>query len=71
VALTIPRKVIQQTLIHKKDNMDGLLILINILEFITVIINCCASLHMFTTKNITDDPHPVLLNITNNASALS
>jgi hypothetical protein len=27
-------------------------------------------MHMFTTKNITDDPHPVLLNITDNASTL-
>jgi hypothetical protein len=36
-----------------------------------VIINYCASLHVFTTKNITDNPYPVLLNMTDNASALS
>jgi hypothetical protein len=68
--LPLPEKVIQQTLIHKKDNKDGLLISINVLEFVTVIINYCASLHMFTTKIITDNPHPVLLNIID-ASALS
>ncbi len=65
------KEVIQWTLIHKKDNKDGLLILINILEFVTVIINNCASLHVFTMKNITNDPHPVLLNVTNYASALN
>jgi hypothetical protein len=69
--LPFPEKVIQRTLIHKKDNKDGLLISINILEFVTAIINYCASLQVFTTKNITDNSHPVLLNVTNNASALS
>jgi hypothetical protein len=71
--LPFPQKVIQQTLIHKKDNKDDLLISINALEFIMVVINYCycASLHVFTTKNITDHPHTVLLNLTDNASALS
>ncbi len=63
--------MIQRTLIHKKDNKDGLLITIKVLEFTTVIINYCASLHMFPTKNITDNLHPVLLNVTDNASTLS
>jgi hypothetical protein len=36
-----------------------------------VILNYCPSLHVFTTKNIIDNPHPVLLNVTINASALS
>jgi hypothetical protein len=71
VALTIPKKVLQQTLIHKKDNKDGLLISINVLEFVMVTINYCASLYVFTTKNITDDLHPILLNITDITSALS
>jgi hypothetical protein len=70
--LPFPEKVIQQTLIHKKDNNYGLLILINVPVFIMVIIiYYFASLHVFTTKNITVKPHPVLLNVTNNASALS
>jgi hypothetical protein len=56
---------IQQTLIHKKSNKDGLFISCNILEFVMVIINYCASLHVLTTKNITINPHPVLLNVTN------
>jgi hypothetical protein len=47
--LPFPEEVIQQTLMHKKDNKDGLLISINILKFVTVIINYCASLHVFMT----------------------
>jgi hypothetical protein len=69
--LPFPEEGIQQTLMHKKDNKDGQLILINVLKFVTVIINYCASLHMFMTRSIKTDPHPVLLNVTDNASALS
>jgi hypothetical protein len=69
--LPFPEEVIQRTLIQKKDNKDGLLILINVLEFLTVIIKYCASLHVFTTKSITNDLHPFLLNVTGNTSALS
>jgi len=61
--------VIQRTLIHKKNNKDGLLVSINVLEFVTVIINYCAAYTVITTENITDDPCPVVLNITDNTSA--
>ena len=67
----IPDEVIQRTLIYKKDNIDGLLILINVLKFIIVIINYCASLHVTAMTNITEDHYPVLLNSTDNASVLS
>ncbi len=60
----------QRTLLHKKDNSDGRLISINVLEFVTIIINYCA-LHVVTTTSATNNPHPVLLNVTDNASALS
>jgi hypothetical protein len=43
--------------------------LINVLEFVTVIINYCATLHIVTTTLVTDDPYLVLLNVTDNASA--
>ena len=69
--LSFPEEVIQQTLMHKRDNEDGQLILINVPEFVTVIINYCVSLHVFTTRSITNDPHPVLLNVIYNASTLS
>jgi hypothetical protein len=69
--LPFSEEVKLRTLLHKRDNADGVLISINILEFVTVIINYCAALHMVLTKNPTSDPYPVLLNVTNNASALS
>jgi hypothetical protein len=69
--IPFPEAVIQRTLKHKKDNKDGLLISINVLEFVTVIINYCAALHFIKTTSATNDPYPVLLNVTDNASALS
>jgi hypothetical protein len=69
--IPFPEAVIQRTLKRKKDNKDGLLISINVLEFVTVVVNYCAALHCVTTTSATDDPYPVLLNVTDNASALS
>ncbi len=48
-----------------------MLVLINVLEFVTVIINYCAALHVVWTSPITDNPHPVILNVTDNSSAFS
>jgi hypothetical protein len=69
--IPFPEAVKQRTLLHKQDNTDGLLISINVLKFVTVIINYCAMLHIVTTILATNDLYPVLLNVTNNASALS
>ncbi len=69
--ICFPDKIIQRTVLFRSDNEDGLLVPINVLEFVTVIINYSAALHIFRTTNVTEDPHPVLLNITDNASALS
>ncbi len=55
----------------QKDKKDGLLISINVLKFVTVIINYCAVLRFVTTMSATNDPYPVLLNVTDNALALS
>jgi hypothetical protein len=67
--LPFPEEVRLRTPLHKRDNADGLLISINVLEFVTVIINYCAALYMVLTKNPTSDLYPVLLNVTDNASA--
>ena len=40
-------------------------------QTVTVIINYCASLHVVTSTSFTEDPHPVLLNVTDNMSSLS
>jgi hypothetical protein len=69
--IPFPNEVKQHTLLHKKDNKDGHLISINVLESVTVIINYCASLHVVTTMSTSKDPYPVLLNMTTNALALS
>jgi hypothetical protein len=69
--LRFPEEVKLRTLLHKRDNAVGRLISINVLKFVTVIINYCATLHMVLSTNPTNDPYSVLLNITNNASALS
>jgi hypothetical protein len=66
-----PDEVVQRTLRFKTSNDDGMLVLINVLEFVTVIINYCAALHVVRTSPVTDDPHLVILNVTNNSSALS
>jgi hypothetical protein len=50
--------------VHYND--DGMPVAINVLEFVTVIISYCAALHVVWTSPVTDDPHPVILNITNN-----
>jgi hypothetical protein len=69
--IRFPDEVVQRTLQFKTNNDDGMLVLINILEFVTVMINFCATLHVVQKSPITDDPHPVILNITDNSSALS
>jgi hypothetical protein len=69
--ICFPDEVVQHTLQFKTNNNDGILVLINILEFATVIINYCAAFHVVWTSPVTDTPHPVILNITNNSSAQS
>jgi hypothetical protein len=69
--LPFSEEVKLRTLLHKQDNADDCLISINVLKFVTIIINYCAALHMVLSTNPTNNPSPVLLNVTNNASALS
>ncbi len=69
--ISFPDEVVQCTLQFKTNNDDGMLVLINVLEFVMVIINYCTALHVVWTSPVTDNPHPVNLNITNNSSALS
>jgi hypothetical protein len=65
--IEFPAEIAQRTLLFR----DVPLVLINVLEHITVIINYIAALHILRTTNITKDPYSVLLNITDNSSALS
>ena len=69
--IEFPKEVKLRSLLHRKDNKDGQLVSINVLEFVTVIVNYIASLHVITTTSLINDPYPVILNITDNALALS
>jgi len=69
--LEFPEDVVNRTLLHRKNNEDGQLISINVLEFVTVIINYCAALTVLKTEHVTNDPYPVLLNVTDNTAALN
>jgi hypothetical protein len=64
-------EVVQCTLQFKTNNNNGMLMLINVLEFMMVIINYCTALHVVWTSSVKDNPHPVILNITDNSSAVS
>jgi hypothetical protein len=69
--ICFPDEVVQHTLRFKTNNNDGMLVLINVLEFVMVIIIYCATLHVVWKSPITDNPHPVILDITDNSSAPS
>jgi hypothetical protein len=45
--------------------------LINCLQYVTIIMNYCASLVVFASRRVNDDPHPVVLCVTDNTSALN
>jgi hypothetical protein len=68
--ICFPDEVVQRTLQFKTNNDNGMFVLINVLEFVKVIINYCAALHVVWTSPVTDNPHPVILNVTANSSTL-
>ena len=77
--LTLPQETVQRTLIYLVDDSAGNLIYINAFEFVTVVLNYCATLSIISKSNLfADDPFPVILcmtdqgnNQTDNASALN
>jgi hypothetical protein len=69
--LSFPKEVVERTFLHLKDNSDKTFILINCLEYVTIILNYCASLVAFVSRKVNDDPHPVVLCVTDNTSALN
>jgi hypothetical protein len=69
--LSFPIELVERTLLYLKDNSDKSFILINCLEFATIILNYCASLVVFENCKVNDDLHPVVLCVTDNTSALN
>ena len=69
--LSFPKYIQEHTLLYIKNDDDGSLISINCLEYVTIIINYCASVCAFSNNEMTDDPRPVVLCITDNTSVLN
>jgi hypothetical protein len=63
--------VIERTLLHLKDNSDEMFISTNCLKYVTIILNYCASIVMLATRKINNNPHPFILCVTDNMSALN
>ncbi len=58
-------------LLHLKNNSDNTFISINCLEYVTIIIDYCATLVVLATRKVNNDPYPVVLCVTDNTSALN
>jgi hypothetical protein len=69
--LSFLENVVKQTLLHLKDNSDESLISINYLKYFTIIVNYCASLVFFSTRKVNNDPHPVVLCVTDSTRVLN
>jgi hypothetical protein len=69
--LSFPKDIGERTLLHLKNNSDEMFISINCLEYVTIIINYCAALVVFDTRNVNSDPYPVVLCVTDDTSMLN
>jgi hypothetical protein len=67
--LSFPDEIVQRMLLHLKDNKGKTFISINCLEYVTIIINYCAAITALLDSDITCDPHPVVLCVTDNVNA--
>jgi hypothetical protein len=65
--ICFPDEVVLRTAQFKTYNNNSMLVLINLLEFVMVIIIYCTALHVVSTSPVTDNPQPVILNVTNNS----
>ena len=66
-----PQKLYCRKKVFVKNNSKGRLISINVLEFVSIIVNYCASLLALELDNPTNDPHPILMNEADNTSSSS
>ena len=69
--LAFPENVIHKTLLHLENSKDETFISINCLEYVTIIINYCATIVKFANCKVNNDPYPVVLCVTDNTSALN
>ena len=67
-----PSEVHKHTLIYRRNNMDGKLVSINVLEYAAIIITQAAATHFFTVREPRADDHfPVVLYKADNSTAKS
>ena len=64
--LDFPDEVLKMTKLFLPNNQTKTFVSINCLKYFTVIFNYCAALMVLIEEPITGDPHPVLVNVTNN-----
>jgi hypothetical protein len=67
--IPFPDKFVAQMLLHLKNDASQNFVLINVLEYVTIIINYCGALMAYLEDGHEEDPHPVVLCVTNNVSA--
>jgi hypothetical protein len=67
--LSFPDEINQRTLLHLKDNKGETFISINSLKYVTIIINYCVAITALLDSDITNDPHPLVLCVTDNVGA--
>ncbi len=68
--MPFPDKIVAMMLLHLKINNNQNFISLNVLEYVRIIINYCGALTTYLLEEgLTDNPHPVVLCITNNISA--
>ena len=67
--IPFPDEVVAQTHLHLKNNASQNFVLINVLEYVTIIINYCGALTTYLEDGHGEDPHPVVLCVTDNVSA--
>ena len=68
--LTWPTDILYRTKKFLKNDRDGNFVSINVLEFISVILEYCAALTVIETEDFTDDPWPVFLARCDNKSGV-
>ena len=66
-----PAEVRNHTLVYIRNNKNGMLISINVLEYAAILINYAASYHFFQQNPDSSDPYPMVLFMADNTSSES
>ena len=61
-----PEEIRKNTLIYVRNNKDGTLISINVLEYAAILVNYAAAYHFYHNNHDPSDPFPMVLFYANN-----